>query len=129
MTNTFTRNLLVPLALLLTAVVTVQAATEFQQGSYSGTRLRGGTVTLKFGDKGRFILADEADKVLVEGTYKVMTDEIEFTDEKGPMAAKDAKPGKYKWKLEGKALSFTKVSDEAEGRSKGLTGTTWTFEK
>ena len=45
------------------------------------------------------------------------------------MAAKGSKPGKYKWKLEDKTLSFTRIEDESEGRSKGVTGTTWTLEK
>jgi len=91
--------------------------------------LRGDTVLLKFDEKGRFALTDKDGKTLVEGAYKVTKDQIEFTDEKGPFAAKDAKPGKYKWKLEEKKLSFTKVEDESEGRSKGITGTTWTLEK
>jgi len=102
---------------------------EFRQGSYSGTRLRGDTVLLKFDEKGRFALSDKNGKPLVEGAYKVTKDQIEFTDEKGPFAAKDSKPGKYKWKLEENKLSFIKVEDDSEGRSKGITGTTWTLEK
>jgi hypothetical protein len=102
---------------------------KFQQGSYSGTLPRGDKVAFKFDDKGNFVLTDKVGKALVEGTYKVMKDQIEFTDEKGPIASKDARPGKYNWKLEDKKLSFTKVEDESEGRSKGLTGTTWTLEK
>jgi hypothetical protein len=104
-------------------------ATHFQQGSYSGARLRGDTVTLKFADKGKFVLSDKDQKILVEGTYKVVKDQIEFTDENGPMAAKGAKPGKYKWKLDGTRLRLEKIEDEAHGRSKGLTNTDWTLEK
>lgn len=106
----------------------VQAA-EFQPRSYSGTRLRGDKVTLKFDDKGKFTVTDSDGKPLVQGVYKVVKDEIEFTDEKGPVASKDSKPGKYKWKLEHDTLTFTKVEDESEGHSKGLTHTTWTLEK
>jgi hypothetical protein len=86
-------------------------------------------VILKFGDKQRFILSDEHGKTLVEGTYKVINDQIEFTDEKGPLASKDSKPGKYKWELADRKLSFTRVEDESEGRSKGIAGGTWTLEK
>jgi len=121
--------LLVALVLVLAGGANVAQAAEFQQGSYSGTLPRGDKVTFKFDDKGKFVLTDKDGKALVEGTYKVMKDQIEFTDEKGPIASKDAKPGKYKWKLEDKKLSFTKVEDESEGRRKGLTGTTWTLEK
>ena len=121
--------MLVALGLVLAAGASVTPGAEFPQGSYSGTRLRGDKVALRFDHKGKFILTDKDGKVLVEGTYKTMKDQIELTDEKGPMASKDAKPGKYKWKLEEKALNFTKIEDESEGRSKGLTGTTWTLEK
>jgi hypothetical protein len=86
-------------------------------------------VILKFGDKQRFVLSKEDGETLVEGIYKVAKDQIEFTDEKGPFASKDAKPGKYKWQLAGKELSFTKVEDESEGRTKGITGSAWTLEK
>jgi len=117
------------LGLVLAGGAGTALGAEFQPGSYSGTGIRGGEVALKFDEKGKFILSDKDGKVLVEGTYKVMKDQIEFTDEKGPMASKGAKPGKCKWKLEDKALNFTKVEDESEGRSKGLTVTTWTLEK
>jgi len=117
------------LVLVSGAASSVAQGAEFRQGSYSGTRLRGDTVFLKFDQKGKFALTDKEGKTLVEGTYKATKDQIEFTDEKGPFAAKDVKPGKYKWKLEEKKLSFSKVEDESEGRSKGITGTTWTLEK
>ena len=128
-TGGFLTIMLVALGLLLAGGGRVAQGQEFQPGSYSGTRLRGDKVTLTFDHKGKFILTDKDGKTLVEGTYKVMKDQIEFTDEKGPMASKGAKPGKYKWKLKDKALNLTKVDDESEGRSRGITGTTWTLEK
>ena len=79
-------------------LTSIAQGAEFRPGSYSGTRLRGDTVLIKFDEKGRFALTDKDGKTLVEGAYKVTKDQIEFTDEKGPFAAKDAKPGKYKWK-------------------------------
>jgi len=104
-------------------------AAEFQQGSYSRTSPRGDKLVLKFGDKQRFVLSSQQGKTLVEGTYNVTKDQIEFTDQNGPIASKDAKPGKYKWELADGKLTFTKVEDESEGRSKGITGATWTLEK
>ena len=121
--------ILVALGLILVGGASVARGAEFQQGSYSGTLPRGGKFTFRFDDKGKFFLSDNDGKVLVEGAYKVIKDQIEFTDEKGPIASKDAKPGKYKWKLDGKALNFNKVEDESEGRSKGITSTTWTLQK
>ena len=84
---------------------------------------------LKFADKQKFVLSGEDGKTLVEGTYKVVNNQIEFTDEKGPLASKDAKPGKYKWQLTDRKLNFTKIEDGSEGRSKGIAGATWTLEK
>ena len=122
-------SLLVGLVLLLAAVPALQLqATEFPKGSFSATSPRG-KVTLKFEDKDKFSLKSEDGKVLVAGTYKVSKTQIEFTDETGPIAAKDAKPGKYEWKIESDKLSFSKIEDDAEGRSKALTRTPWTSEK
>jgi hypothetical protein len=121
--------LLVAIVLVLVGGASVASAAEFQQGSYSGMLPRGDKVVFKFDGKAKFVLADKDGKALVEGTYKVTKDQIEFIDETGPMASKGAKPGKYKWKLEATKLSFTKVEDASEGRSKGITGTTWTLEK
>ena len=104
-------------------------AAEFQKGSYSTDLPRGGTITLKFEDNGKFSLKKDDGKLFVAGTYKVTKNQIEFTDETGPMAAKDAKPGKYEWKLESDKLTFTKVEDESEGRSKGLTHSDWNLQK
>jgi len=117
------------LALIIAGTAQVSQAAEFKQASYSRTSPRGEKMILKFGDKQKFVLSGEDGKMLVEGTYKVTNDEIEFTDEKGPFASKDAKPGKYKWQLANGKLNFTKVEDESEGRSEGIAGATWTLEK
>jgi len=117
------------LALVVAGSARVAQAAEFQQGSYSRTSPRGEKVILKFGDNQKFVLSGEDGKTMVEGSYKVMNDQIEFTDEKRPFASKDAKPGKYKWQLTDGKLNFTKIEDESEGRSKGIAGATWTLEK
>lgn len=121
--------ILVALTLLLTAIGPVARAAEFQKGSYSAVLPRGDKVTLLFDDNGKFTLKKEDGKVLVAGTYKVTKTQIEFTDETGPLAAKDAKPGKYEWKLESGKLTFSIVEDESQGRSNGLTRPTWTAQK
>src|SRR6185503_3446292 len=114
---------------LLAGHGSLSQAAEFQKGSYSGTRPNGDKIVLKFEDGGKFSLVDKDGKVLVVGAYKVTKSRIELTDESGPMAAKDAKPGKYDWKLESDKLTFSKFDDESEGRSKGLTRSPWTLEK
>ena len=132
--STFARrphaSLLVGLALLLAIVPALRLqAAEFPKGSFSATSPRGQKLTLKFEDKDKFSVKGEDGNVLVAGTYKVNKTQIEFTDETGPRAAKDAKPGKYEWKIESDKLSFSKIEDDSEGRSKGLTRTPWTSEK
>src|SRR5437899_2766955 len=105
-----TLSLLV-LSILLAASASIAQAAEFQPAAYSRTRPNGQTVTLTFDSKGKFVLTDKDGKTLVEGSYKLIKDQIEFTDEKGPVASKEAKPGKYRWKLDGKKLNFTRVED------------------
>jgi hypothetical protein len=117
------------LALVVVGSARAAEAGEFNPASYSRTSQRGEKMILKFADKHKFVLSGEEGKILVEGTYKVMKDQIEFTDERGPLASKDAKPGKYKWQLTDGKLNFTKIEDESEGRSKGIAGATWTLEK
>jgi hypothetical protein len=114
--------------LLLLPAVQLQAA-EFPKGSFWTLSPRGEKVTLKLEDKDKFTLKGEAGNVMVTGTYKFSKNQIEFTDEAGPMAARDAKPGKYEWKIESDKLTFSKIDDESDGRSKGLTRTPWTSEK
>jgi hypothetical protein len=120
---------LAPLLLLLAAMVCVARAAEFQKASYSATLPNGAEIVLKFEDNGKFSLSHKDGKLLVAGTYKATKNQIEFTDEKGPIAAKDAKPGKYEWKLESDKLNFTVVQDGSEGRRNGLTRPIWTLQK
>lgn len=119
----------IALAFLLTAIGTAARAAEFQKGSYSAVLPRGDKVTLKFEDNGKFSLKTTDGKVLVSGSYKVTKNQIEFTDEAGPLASKDAKPGKYEWKFESDKLTLSVVEDESQGRQNGLTRPTWTLQK
>jgi len=65
------------------------------------------------------------DKVVVKGTYTVTKDQIVLTDKEGEYACNGTEPGKYKWKYDGKALSFSKLEDNCDGRANGLTGQSW----
>lgn len=102
----------------------IVSAAEFQKGTYASTQ-DGVKWTLKFDDKGKFATTRN-DQLVVQSTYKVNKDQIEFTDEAGPMAAKGM-PATYKWKFENKELTLTKVKDNVEGRVNGLTRNTWSW--
>jgi len=104
-------------------------AAEFPSGTFT-LKDAGGTMwALRFDGKDK-ITVSRAGKEVVEGTYKVIKDEIEFTDEKGPFAgAGEAKTGTYKWKRDGDKLTFTKVKDQNRGRATVLTADAWEKEK
>ena len=100
-------------------------AAEFPKGTFTVKDPGGTAWAVSFDGKGRVAVA-RASKEVVAGTYKVNKDQIELTDEQGPFAGTgDAKTGTYKWKLEGGKLTFTKVKDESEGRSRILTTGAW----
>jgi hypothetical protein len=115
----------VVLSLLWLGLTSSAGAADFPKGTFTLKDPGGTSWAVKFYGEGMFTVT-RADKDVVEGTYKVNKDEIELTDEKGPFAGSgDAKTGTYKWKLEGGQLTFTKIKDESQGRSRILTAGTW----
>ncbi len=80
--------------------------------------------THTFAPDGTFSVASNAG-MLVEGTYVVTGDQIEITDERGPRAAVEAKPGTYRWSVDQQQLMFTVVEDEVEGRVTALATHPW----
>jgi hypothetical protein len=103
---------------------TTARAQEFPTGTFSA-KLGGDKWSIRFDGKGTFTVLLKDEKV-VEGMYKATKNEVVFSKEKGKFAGPEE--GKYKWKLDGKKLSFTKIADESEGRSKALTSGPWTRE-
>ena len=116
-------RLLVVFALALFAAPALFAG-EFPTGKFTNKGPDGNTWTISFDGKGKVTVFRE-DKEVVKVDYKVTKDEIEFSNETGEIADKDAKPGTYKWKLDGKKLTFTKIKDDAEGRAQALTSGSW----
>src|SRR5262245_56983895 len=112
--------------IILLILATAVRAEEFKKGTYSVTA---GDVkwSLKYDDSGKVTVSRNGE-VVVEASYKVKGDELEVTDEKGPMACDGAQTGKYKWKLEGKKLTLTKLTDECDGRASALTAQPWVQE-
>jgi hypothetical protein len=79
---------------------------------------------LKFDGQTKFTVIRNS-QVGVEGTYKISKNEIEFTDEKGPLAETGSgSTGTYKWKLAKGELTFTRVTDEG-ARAAILTNGSW----
>jgi hypothetical protein len=99
-------------------------AAEFPKGTFT-LKDKDVVWAVTFDGKGKFSVTRDG-KEAVMGSYKVTKDELEITDEAGPQAATgDTKTAVYKWKLDGKKLSFTKVKDEAGGRAAVVTAGPW----
>ena len=94
------------------------AQEKFPTGTFTG-----GEYTLSFSADGVHTVST-GDKVVVKGNYTVNANEISIVDKEGDFAC-IGQTGKYTWKLDGKNLSFTKVSDDCDGRVQGLTAQPW----
>ena len=100
------------------------AADEFPKGTFTIKTADGAEWVVTF-DKGKFT-AKQNGELGVKGSYKATKDEVEFTDEDGPFAGQgDDKTYTYKWKLDGKKLTLTKVKDTNEGRVSVITNAAW----
>jgi len=100
------------------------AADEFPKGTFTFKTSDGAEWAVTF-EKDKFTAKHNGD-LGVKGSYKVTKDEIEFTDEDGPFAGQgEDKTYTYKWKLDGKKLTLTKVKDSNEGRVTVITAGAW----
>ena len=103
----------------VSSICETRAQDKFPIGTYVG-----GSFTLTFNsDGGHSVSVNE--KVAVKGTYTVTGDQIAFTDKEGEFACTGTEAGKYRWKYDGKALTFSKLEDDCDGRINGLTGQPW----
>jgi len=102
-------------------------ADDFPKGTFT-IKVGEDKWSIKYQDKEKFLLYRNGQETC-GGTYRVAKDEVEIKLDKGAFDDKNAeKVGKYKWKLDDKKLSFTKVEDEFEGRVKVLTSGPWVME-
>ncbi|MCI0418024.1 MAG: hypothetical protein L0312_02190 [Acidobacteria bacterium] len=79
---------------------------------------------LTFTADGRIVGKKGEGGQVTEGLYTTKGDEIVMKDMKekrGETEKGCAGEGKYKWSFDGKALSFTKIADDCEGRVRALT--------
>ncbi|HJZ67080.1 MAG TPA: hypothetical protein VKF81_02960 [Blastocatellia bacterium] len=111
------------LLVVLAAIAAATRAQELKKATYSASA-GGDKWSIKYDDAGKVTVSRNGE-VLVESTYKVVKDELEVRDEKGALACAPEQTGKYKWKMEGKRLVFTKVEDQCEGRATALTTQIW----
>jgi hypothetical protein len=109
---------LVLLVSMACAVTSASAQGEFPTGAYAA-----GNLTLTFSGDGKYTVSEKGE-VVVEGTYTVTQDQIVVTDKQGRYACTEpgASIGKYQWKYDGQALTFSKLEDACQGRIGGLTG-------
>ena len=100
-------------------------AAGFPTGSYQAKNL-----TLTFDDKGQFHV-NMGETTEVSGSYSVKGGQIELTDVKGAWACTNPgqQTGSYNWKLNGTALTFSKVTDGCDERSKTLVPVAWKAQK
>jgi hypothetical protein len=118
---------LAALLVVLLALGAVARTEDFKKGAYSVTA-GGAKWAINFGDNNKLTFTRDGE-IAAEGTYKVTGDELEVTDERGPIACGgEQKTGKYKWRLEEKKLTMTKVEDPCEGRAHALTSHVWVRE-
>ncbi len=112
--------------LLLLLIGCGSSSVELLQGTYIGmssaTDHQGNGLSisgrwgLKLADDSRFTVFLDGE-VVVEGRYTVEENQLEFTDEKGPLACRaEQATGIYKWALDGKTLTLTLVEDICDGR-------------
>jgi DNA-binding beta-propeller fold protein YncE len=99
------------------------AAADFPKGTFTLKDPDGAVWAVTFDGKDTYSVTRDG-KDAVVGKYKATKDEIELKDESGDFADKE-NVGTYKWKLDGKKLTFTKVKDESAGRAAIIVSAAW----
>ena len=109
-----------PISLLAaTLAVSAASAADFPAGTYAASG-----ITLNFDGKGHF-RGSQKDAVVVEGSYNVKGDQLEFADKSGPWACPAEQTGTYGWKPNGETLTFSKIADACNERVQSLTTHSW----
>jgi len=70
-------------------------------------------------ERGKMILFLDGE-VIVVSKYQVTGDILEVADVEGSYAGPEYGPGRYKWNLEGKILTFTLIEDKMPPRPKSF---------
>ncbi|WIG56321.1 MAG: hypothetical protein OJF61_002109 [Rhodanobacteraceae bacterium] len=112
-------SLLIVLASCAVFAAAPALAADFPAGTYMDSGF-----TLSFDGNGHF-RGSQKDTLKVEGDYAVSGDQLKFTDTGGPWACPAQQVGTYRWKSDGGALTFSKVSDACKDRVGSLTAHAW----
>ena len=110
-----------------TLALSTALAGEFPQGTFEAKEA---PYTVSFDGKGWFQV-NQGETLEVSGTYSIEQGNVELTDVKGPWACKGAgqQKGTYAWTFNGTTLTFIKMADSCDERSKTLVSATWQFQK
>lgn len=95
--------------------VSTNAQNKFPTGTYSA-----GEFSVTFNADGTHAVS-AGGNIVVKGVYTIKDDQILLTDKEGEYACGGDVTGSYKWKFDGKSLTFSVVSDDCDGRKGGLT--------
>ena len=108
-----------------TRILFVSRTQEIRTGTYTAT-VKGDEWTLNLDKKGRVTVKNKG-RAVVEGAFiAIKTELIVFPDLKERLTCQNStKTGTYKWKLDGKKLSFTKIDDDCTDRAMAITASTW----
>ena len=121
--HTLTRSIVSTSVCTICSILAVAPviAADFPAGSYKAQ-----DVTLVFDGKRQFHV-DNDGTTEVSGTYSIEQGNVELTDVKGPWACKGAgqQKGTYAWTFNGTTLTFIKMADSCDERSKTLVSATW----
>jgi ABC-type transport system substrate-binding protein len=93
-------------------------------GTYTNGKTAYGPLVLTLADGGQYALRLELENELIQGTWKVMGDQIELTETSGGLCPN--LQGTYKWALEGKDVSFTLVQDSCIWNTTLFDSQAWT---
>ncbi|MEW5869158.1 MAG: hypothetical protein AB1894_07790 [Chloroflexota bacterium] len=93
-------------------------ATTFPTGTFTYTVGDASPIVEFDGHGGVTVTLDG--EVIVTASYKVLGDVIEVVDEGSPYATPEYGVGRYKWRLEGQALTFSVIEDKSKARLKSF---------
>ncbi len=101
-----------PTATTVASIPTTAAPSPSESllGAYDNSKTPHDLETLTLLDGGRYSLQVQGDDIPITGTWAISAEQIVFTEAAGGGDCPD-KPGTYKFTVDGKALTFSKVQD------------------
>jgi hypothetical protein len=112
------------------AIGSILALSQALAGDFPAGNYKAQDLSLVFDGKGQFHV-NNGGTTEVSGTYSAQQGRVELTDVKGPWACTGTgqQKGTYVWSFNGTALTFIKVADSCDERSKTLVPASWQLQK